>query len=261
MSQAVELASTTPDTGSGGRLSECRITAWSGSKSKATVTTGTRALLTIETAEEDTGSPFAAKWATGEALQTRRYHEARFEEEVAEAEGYVTERPVGTELWDRTRVDSPGYDLSGYDEVGGHGERNIFVTWRASQPIGRSIALNMVVDERRHAFVELNKIAEAAVPAFTLSPGEFGSPGPPSPEQRRPEQRYRQCPGARLKQGNGYYYEHFEVKNTTCDRAVTIMRNALAGTSLEGWTLEEGPSYVTSGHKGRARFVCYSVLK
>jgi len=261
MSQIAEVAATTPDTGSGGRLTECRITAWSGSKSKARVTSGTLTLLTIETGEEDAGSPFASKWAAGEALETRRYRESRFREQVTEAEGYVTERAVGTELWDRSHADSPGFNLDGYDEVGGHGRRDILVTWRASQPAGRSVSLNLVLDERKHAFAELNNIARSLVPAFAVSPGEFGSPGAPSPEQRRPEPRYRQCPGARLKQRDGFYYEHFEVKDTTCAQAVAIMRRSLAGASLEGWTLSEGPSYVTTGHKGRARFICYSVLQ
>ncbi len=91
---------------------------------------------------------------------------------------------MGSELWDRERADSPGYDLSGYDEVGGHGKRDVFVTWRASQPIGRSIAINLILDERAHAFAELNAIAESVVPAFAISAGEFGSPGAPSPEPR-----------------------------------------------------------------------------
>jgi hypothetical protein len=260
MSHVIEHASTTPDTGSGGRLTVCDVTAWTGSRAKATVPAGTRAQLTIETAEEDTGSAFAPKWTAGEAAWTRKSREQIFEEKVAEAEGYVEHRHVGTELWDRAHADSPGFDLNGYDEIGGHGKRDILVTWRASQPIGRSLSMNMVVDERKHAFAQLNKIAEAAVPAFALSPGEFGSPGPPSPEQRHVAPRFSQCPRApALKDGGGYDLGHFEVKNTTCSTAVAIMRRSLAGESLEGWTIEDGPAYVITGHKGRARFICYMI--
>ncbi len=136
MHQSAEVASVTPDTGLGGRLTECRLDAWNGSRSKAAATAGTFARLTIETAEEDVGSPFVAQWVKEGALEVRREREERFRELVGEVEGYVKERAVGNELWDRSYADSPGYDLSGYGEVGGHGKRDILVTWRASQPIG-----------------------------------------------------------------------------------------------------------------------------
>jgi len=265
MPQVTAAGSATPDTGSGGSLTQCRITAWSGARSTANAATGTLARLTIETAEEDIGSPYAARWAAGGALQERREQEARFEEVIAEAQGYVSERPVGSELWDHEHADTPGYDLSGYDEIGAHGKRDIYVTWRASQPIGRSVALNLVVDESSHAFLELNRIAEAVVPAFALSAGEFGSPGPPTAEPRaRPIQRYRVCPEAQLTASNGVSYSHFEVKGTSCHEALAIMRRYIHGertppssNRVHGWTIEPSGTQAYLARNGRARFVCY----
>src|SRR5271170_561515 len=221
-----EHGSTTADTGSGGLETECHLRAWSGSKARARTQKGSLAELTIETAEEDTGSPFAPKWTASGARQTREAQEDRFKEVIAEAEGYVSTRHVGSELWDRAQVDNPALNLSGFDEIAGHGKRDIYVTWRASQPIGRSIALNLVIDERKHAFVQLNRIAESVVPAFALAPGEFGSSSAPTPEQRpRPVQRYTLCPSAvRLKEAGGVTFEHFEVLHVSCSRAVAVMR-------------------------------------
>jgi hypothetical protein len=266
MHRFVEVASTTPDAGLGGRLTECRIDVWNGSRSNASYTTGTFARLTIETAEEDVGSQYAAHWVNGGALQTRTEREERFREVELEAEGYVRERGVGDELWDRAYADAPGFDLSGYGEVDGHGRRDILVTWRASQPIGRSVSLNLVLDERARAFRELNAIAKLLVPAFTVSIGEFGSPGPPSTEPVwRPAQRYKYCPNARVKGLGSAIYHHFEVLHTSCAEAAAVMRRYAYGETtprwsrhVDGWTVEEPGTFAYYGHRGRASFVCYS---
>jgi len=265
MAHIIESAAITPDSGSGGRVARCRITAWQGERAKAAVTAGTLARLTLETAEEDSGSPFASRWAAGGALQQRHEREAQFEELVAEAEGFVTERHVGAELWDHEHADAPGFNLSGYGENDNHGKRDIFVTWRASQPIGRSLALNLILDEREHVFLEVNKIAEVAIPAFTITPGEFGSPAPPSPEPpSRPVARYRFCPGAQVTGTDGVAYGHFEVKDTSCHEVVAIMRHYLAAQArpsasrrIEGWTVEPSGTDAYLARKGRARFACY----
>ena len=266
MHRFVEVASTTPDAGLGGRLTECRIDAWDGRRSNASYTTGTFARLTIETAEEDVGSQYAAHWVSGGALETRTGREERSREVQLDAEGYVRERAVGEELWDRAHADSPGFDLSGYDEVDGHGRRDILVTWRASQPIGRSVSVNLILDERARAFRELNAIAKGLVPAFTLSVGEFGSPGPPSTEPMwRPAQRYKYCANARVKGPGSTFYHHFEVLHTSCAEAVAVMRRYTHGKTtprwsrnVGGWTVEEPGTFAYYGHRGRARFVCYS---
>lgn len=249
----------------GGRLSECRIVAWSGSRSKAKIPNATKAELTIETAEEDAESPLAAEWAKSGAASTQELHETDFKEMAGEGEGYVTVRHVGPELWDRERAVGPGFDLSGFDEVEehgreAHGKRDIYVTWRAPAQPGRSISLNMVIDEREHAFAELNKIAENAVPAFALSPGEFGTPGPPGPEAREHRaQRYKPCPGARVIEANGDHLEHFEVLGTSCATAVAVMRDVVrTGRTPAGWHLSEPGMNVEAGRKGHARFLCYN---
>jgi len=266
MHRFVEVASSSPDAGLGGRLTECRIDAWNGSRSNASYTTGTFARLTIETAEEDVGSEYAAHWVNGGALQTRTEREQRFREVELEAQGYVRERAVGDELWDRAYADSPGFDLSGYGEVDGHGMRDILVTWRASQPIGRSVSVNLVLDERARAFRELNAIAKLLVPAFTVSAGEFGSPAPPSTEPVwRPAQRYKYCPNARVKGLGSIFYHHFEVLRTSCAEAAAVMRRYAHGETtprwsrhVDGWTVEEPGTFAYYGHRGRASFVCYS---
>jgi len=266
MHRSVEVASTTPDLGLGGRLTECRIDVWKGSRSKAAYTAGTFARLRIETAEEDVGSQYAAQWAKQGALQNRRDREERAKETELGAEGYVKERAVGDELWDRAYADSPGFDLSGYDEVNGHGRRDILVTWRASQPIGRSVSVELVLDERAGAFRELNTIARPLIAAFTIAAGEFGSPGPPSPEPRwQPAQRYKYCPNARVKGLDSTNYHHFEVKGTSCAEAVAVMRRYAHGETkppwsrhVDGWTVEEPGTFAYYGHRGRASFVCYS---
>jgi hypothetical protein len=258
MPEVTESGSATPDTGSGGLLTECDVRAWRGSISTARVAEGTLAKLKIETAEIDTASPFAPKWLAGEAEGQRVAHRQQFEDLIAEAQGYVTTTAIGPELWDRSYVDNPAFDLSGFDEIGGHGKRDIYVTWRASQPLGRSIALNLIVDERKHAFAQLNTIAEAVVPAFALAPGEFGSPGPPSPERHVQIERYRPCPGMRLRV-NGSTFEHFEVLHVSCARALAVMRDAETGKSgsIRGWKFNTPAEFTVTARKGRARFVCY----
>ncbi|HME01460.1 MAG TPA: hypothetical protein VKG38_00330 [Solirubrobacteraceae bacterium] len=266
MHHSVEAASATPDAGLGGRLTECRIEAWNGSRPKAAYTAGTFARLTIETAEEDVGSQYAAQWVKQGALQTRTEREERFKEVELGAQGYVKERAVGDELWDRAYADAPGFDLSGYGEVDGHGRRDILVTWRASQPIGRSVSVNLVLDERARAFGALNAIAMLLIPAFALSPGEFGSPGPPSPEPAwHPAQRYKYCPSARVKGLGSTVYHHFEVHGTSCTEAVSVMRRYSHGETtprgsqrVDGWIVEEPGTFAYYGRRGRASFVCYS---
>jgi len=266
MLHASEHGSATPDTGSGGLETECHLRAWSGSKARARTQNGSLAELTIETAEEDTGSPFAPKWIASGARQTREAQEDGFKDVIAEAEGYVSTRHVGSELWDRAQVDNPAFNLSGFDEIAGHGKRDIYVTWRASQPIGRSLALNLIIDERKHAFAPLNRIAESVVTAFALAPGEFRSSSAPTPEQHpRPAQRYRLCPpGVRLKEANGPTFEHFEVLHLSCSRAVAVMRASNneppKNGSIKGWTFDEPAEYVVTARKGRARFVCYMTM-
>ncbi len=248
----------------GGRLSECRIVAWNGSRSEAKIPNGARADLTIETAEENAESPLAAEWAKSGASNAQELREAAFKEMVAGAEGYVMIRHVGAELWDRERAVGPGFDLSGFDEIEehgkeAHGKREIYVTWRAAERPGRSISLNIVIDEREHAFPELNKIAESALPAFALAPGEFGTPGPPAPEAHEHRgQRYKQCPGAVVVDANGQHLEHFEVLGTSCATAAAVMREvARSGHPPAGWQLSEPAMNTEAGRNGRARFVCY----
>ncbi len=247
-------------------MTECRIDAWKGSRSNASYTTGTFVRLTIDTAAEDVVSQYAAHWVKEGALQTRTEREQRFREVELEAQGYVRERAVGDELWDRAYADSPGFDLSGYDEVNRHGRRDILVTWRASQPIGRSVSVNLVIDERARAFRALNAMAKRLVPAFTVSAGEFGAPGPPSEEPVwRPAQRYTYCPKASVKGLGSTIYHHFEVLHTSCAEAAAVMRRYAHGETtprwsqrVDGWTVEEPGTFAYYGHRGRASFVCYS---
>ena len=152
MTQVVAHEITPLDETPGGLRSECRIVAWKGSKSKARIPNGTMADLTIETGEEDAGSPLAAEWAKSGALNVRYSNEAAFKDMIEEAEGYVMERHVGPELWDYERADRPGFDLSGYDEINGpggktHGRRDIYVTWRPLHQVDRFVSLSIVVDE------------------------------------------------------------------------------------------------------------------
>jgi hypothetical protein len=254
----VERASSTPDTGSGGRLTRCRIAAWSGVESKATVAAGTRARLTIETTEEDVGSPFAANWTKGGAEEARSRQEELLEEESMFGSGYYTRSNVGYALWDRKKVDEPTYNTTQ------EGIRNIFATWRASQPIGRSVTLNLFVDEHKRAFAELNRVAESVVGAFTISAGEFGSPGAPAPEPRSRGAGFHMCRGAHVKV-HGDSYDEFIVKGTSCQTAVEVMRAWLAaggpfhGPSgpTHGWSVfDQQPIGEVTGSKGHARFVC-----
>jgi hypothetical protein len=258
MPEVTESGSATPDTGSGGRVSECRLRAWRGSSSRARVAEDTLAKLSIETAEADVGSPFAPRWAAGEAQSQRGARKQQFEELIAGLEGYVTTTPIGPELWDRSHVDNPAFNVSGFDEIGGHGKRDIFVTWRASQPLGRSVAMEMIIDERKPAFAALNKIAEAVVTAFALTPGEFGSPPTPSPERHPHVERYRPCPGLKLR-AHGSTYEHFEVLHLSCSRALAVMRDDQTGndSSIKGWKFNNPAEGTVTARKGRARFVCY----
>jgi hypothetical protein len=264
MTQVVAREITPPLEPPGGRLTECRIVAWRASKPKARIPNGTMADLTIETGEEDADSPLAAEWAKSGALNLRTGNEAAFENMVEEAEGYVRERHVGPELWDRERADRPGFDLSGYDEISehgkeAHGRRDIYVTWRSLEQGDRSVSLNMVIDERKRPFVELNAIAEAVVPAFALSPAEFGTPAAPAPEMHeRPLRRYKPCPRAVVIDSDGHHLEHFEVIGTSCATAEAVMRAvARTGHAPAGWKLTEPGMNVEGGHKGRARFLCY----
>jgi hypothetical protein len=116
----------------------------------------------------------------------------------------------------------------------------------------------MLIDERKPAFAPLNKVAEAVVGAFALTPGEFGSPPAPSPERRPRVERYRPCPGLKLRI-HGSTYEHFEVLHLSCSRAVAVMRDAETGknSSIEGWKFNTPAEGTVTARKGRSRFVCY----
>lgn len=260
---AIETASVTPDTGSGGRLTRCRVTAWKGSKSKASVAAGRRARLSIETAEEDAGSPFAANWDKQGAAEARALQEERLEEESMFGSGYYTRSEVGYALWNRKHAASLTFNTTQ------NGVRNLFATWRTSEPTGRSVTVNMYVDESDRAFAEMNKVAEAAVPAFALVPAEFGSPGRPAPEPKNMAflKRFHSCRGARA-EAHGTIYDEFIVKGMPCGRAVEVMRAWLAqghpfgavhgpAGATSGWqiTFEEMTGEV-HGDKGHAHFVC-----
>ena len=263
LAHAIETASATPDTGSGGRLTRCRVTAWRGSKSKATVAAGRRARLSVETAEEDAGSPFAANWDGQGAAQARALQEERLEEESMFGSGYYTRSEVGYALWNRKHAASLTFNTTQ------NGIRNLFATWRTSEPAGRSVTVNMYVDESDRAFAEINKIAEAAVPAFALLPGEFGSPGAPAPEPENMAflKRFHQCRGARAK-AHGTSYDEFIVKGMRCGRAVEVMRAWLAqgnpfgpfhgpAGATTGWQISfEEMTGEVHGDKGHAHFVC-----
>lgn len=256
----LESGATTPDTETGGRLTRCKITAWKGSKSNAGIASGRRARMNIETAEEDTGSPLAPNWAKGTAEAVRDTQESNLEEESEFGSGYYTRSTVGNALWNRKHADSLTYNTTQ------NGIRNIFATWRTSQPIGRSVTVNMYVDEFKHGFAEINKIAKAVVTAFANVPGEFGTPGPPAPEPRIPGPglRFHSCPGAQAK-GRGETYVNFIVEDTSCQTAVEVMRVWLGqgggshggSGNVQGWGIEwaEEDGEVT-GRKGRAQFVC-----
>jgi hypothetical protein len=261
LSHVVESAASTPDTESGGRLTRCGVTVWKGSKSKAKIAAGGRAELNIETTEEDTGSPFAGNWAKSGARDTRSAQEGMLEEESMFGSGYYTRSNVGYALWDRKNAEALTFNTTQ------NGIRNIFATWHASKRVGRTVTLNMYVDEREHGFAEINKLAKSAVSAFAISPGEFGSPGPPAPEPKAltPVQRFHPCPGAKAR-GHGETYEHFEVKGgVSCGRAVGLMRTFLAEGSamdsadrdIQGWNLEvDHESSQVTGSKGHAQFIC-----
>jgi hypothetical protein len=126
--------------------------------------------------------------------------------------------------------------------------------------------VSLVLDERARAFRELNAIAKLLVPAFTISTGEFGAPGPPSAEPAwHPAQRYKYCANARVKGMGSTLYHHFEVLHASCAEAAAVMRRyARAETAprgsrhVDGWTVEEPGTFAYYGHRGRASFVCYS---
>ena len=263
LAHAIESASATPDTGSGGRLTRCGVTAWKGSKSNATVAAGRRARLSIETVEEDAGSPFAANWDKQGAAETRALQEERLEEESMFGSGYYTRSEVGYALWDRKHAASLTFNTTQ------NGIRNLFATWRTSEPAGRSITVNMYVDESDRAFAEINKVAEAAVPAFAIAPGEFGSPGPPAPEPKNMAflRRFHSCGRARAK-AHGTSYDEFIVKGMSCTRAVEVMRAWLgqgnpfgpfhgpAGATA-GWRISfEEMTGEVHGDRGHAHFIC-----
>jgi hypothetical protein len=260
---AIEMASATPDTGSGGRLTRCRVTAWKGSKSRATVAAGRRARLSIETVEEDAGSPFAANWDKQGASETRALQEERLEEESMFGSGYYTRSEVGYALWDRKHAASLTFNTTQ------NGIRNLFATWRNSEPTGRSVTVNMYVDESDRAFAEINRIAEAAVPAFAIVPGEFGLPGRPAPEPGNMAflKRFHSCRGARA-EAHGTSYDEFIVKGMSCGRAVEVMRAWLAqgnpfgpfhgpAGATAGWQISfEQTTGEVHGDRGHAHFVC-----
>lgn len=176
-----ETPSSTPDTGSGGLITKCVVTAWSGSKSKARVAKGTRARLTIVTAGEDTGSPYAANWrAPGETGGYSKAGEADNRELTQSPVVGGIGRHVKFELWDHAHA----YSLAFTND----GEHAIDAIWTGSEAdptgenaFGRStydfVSIVMVVGAHRPTFPAMNSIAKVAVPAF-LGAAAFGpTPG------------------------------------------------------------------------------------